>query len=189
LLYGVPTVLTLGLGYVLWQWKLRQEAMVASAAKEERQMTADDLVFPDVPDPGTLKGQAVGEGTTTLSVDQARIIGAKARRRSSVKAIGYWSSPDTRVVWDVVVTKTGEYEILVIQSQEDSKMGGTFEVSMAGVTASGEARKTASKDQFEEVSVGTIKVDKKGPTTLEIRPTKVIGTSLMNLGGVTIRRK
>jgi hypothetical protein len=189
LLYGLPTLVTLGLAYGLWQIKKERDAAVAAGAGEGAQMTADDLVFPDAADPSTLKGLAVGEGTTPLSLDQARIVGTKARRRSSIKAIGYWSNADTRVVWDVVVTKTGEYEVLVTQSLDDAKMGGKYEVTLAGATVTGEAQRTPGKEQFVEVNVGTLKVDKRGPATLEMRPTEVIGTSLMNLGGVALRKK
>jgi hypothetical protein len=177
------------LAYGLWQIKKQRDAAVAAGAGAGAQMTADDLVFPDAADPSTLKGLAVGEGTTPLSLDQARIVGTKARRRSSIKAIGYWSNPDTRVVWDVVLTKTGEYEVLVTQSLDDAKMGGKYEVTLAGATVTGEAQRTPGREQFVEVNVGTLKVDKRGPATLEMRPTEVIGTSLMNLGGVALRKK
>jgi hypothetical protein len=187
--YVVPTLVTIGLAYGLWQVKKDRDAAAALAARQDKHLTADDLVFPDADDPSVLKGLAVGEGTTPLSIDQARIVGSKARRRSSIKAIGYWSNPDTRVVWDVVITKTGEYEVLVTQSLDDAKMGGKYEVTLAGATVAGQSQKTTGKEQFAEVVVGVLKVGKKGPATLEIRPTEVIGTSLMNLGGVSLRKK
>jgi hypothetical protein len=144
--------------------------------------------FPDAAEPAA-KGLAVGDGSTSLNIDQARIVGAKARRRSSIKAIGYWSHPDTRVVWDVVITKAGEFEAVIAQSVDSDKMGGRFEVTLAGVTATGAVLKTPGKEHFMEIVVGPLKVDKKGPATFEIRPTEVVGTSLMNLGGVTLKRK
>lgn len=188
LLYGLPTVLLAVGVYGLWQMKVTQDAAMAAVARDGA-LTTDDLVFPEAPDPAALKGLAVGDGSTPLTIDQARIVGTKARRRSSISAIGYWSSTDTRVVWDVVITKPGEFEVLVTQSVEDDKTGGRYEVLLAGARAGGQAQRTQTRDQFIEVSLGTVKVDKKGPTTLEIRPTEVIGTSLMNLGGVTLRRK
>ena len=187
--YAVPTLVTLGLAYGLWQVKKDRDAAAEAAARQDSRLTAEDLVFPDAADPSSLKGLAVGEGTTPLSIDQARIVGSKARRRSSIKAIGYWSSPDTRVVWDVVITQTGEYEVLVTQSLDGAKMGGRFEISLAGATVAGQAQETAGKEQFAEVLVGTLTVGKKGPAALEMRPTEVIGTSLMNLGGVSLRKK
>lgn len=189
LLYGLPTLITLGLAYGLWHIKSERDTAAAAAAREDPRLTQDDLAFPDAPDASAIKGLAVGDGTTSLSIDQARIVGSKARRRSSIKAIGYWSSPDTRVVWDVVVTKAGEYEVLVTQSLDDAKMGGKYEVTFAGGSVTGEAQKTQGKEQFTEVNVGTVVVAKKGPTTVEMRPTQVIGTSLMNLGGITLRKK
>jgi len=187
--YGLPTVLLVGAIYGLWEFKVRREEAAIAKATAGGGLTADDLGFPDAADPSTLKGLAVGEGTTPLTIDQARIVGTKARRRSSIQAIGYWSSPDTRVVWDVVVTKTGRYEVVVTQSVEDSKMGGKFEVSLAGATVTGEAQRTPNREQFVEITVGTIAVDKMGPATLEMRPTEVIGTSLMNLGGISLRKQ
>jgi hypothetical protein len=50
-------------------------------------------------------------------------------------------------------------------------------------------RKSPGKEHFLEVAVGPLKVEKKGPTTFEIRPTEIVGTSLMNLGGVTLKKK
>lgn len=189
LLYGLPTLVTLGMAYWFWQSKSDREAAAVAAARQDSRFTVEDLVFPDAADPATLKGLAVGDGTTPMNIDQARIVGTKARRRSSIKAIGYWSNPDTRIVWDVVMTKTGDYEVLVTQSLDDAKMGGRYEVTLAGSTVAGEAQKTPGKEQFAEVNLGTLKVVKKGPATLEMRPTQVIGTSLMNLGGVSLRKK
>jgi hypothetical protein len=189
LLYGLPTLITLALGAALWQIKKDRDTAAAAAARHDVVLTADDLIFPDSLDGSAVKGQAVGEGSTSLSIDQARIVGTKARRRSSITAIGYWSHPDTRVVWDVVVTKAGEYEVVVTQSLDDDKMGGRYEVSFAGAKVAGEAQKTPGKEQFAEVSLGTVKVNKRGPTTVEMQPTQVNGTSLMNLGGVTLRKK
>ncbi|MFN0128710.1 MAG: serine/threonine protein kinase [Verrucomicrobiales bacterium] len=188
LLYGLPTVLVAAAGYGLWRMNLNQEA-VRKSSEPGRILTPDDLVFPEPEESEEVKGLAVGDGSTPLAIDQARIVGTKARRRTSIKAIGYWSSSDTRVVWDIVFTKSGEYEVVVIQSLEHEKMGGRYQVSVAGSKVSGEAKKTPNKDQFIEVSLGTVQVAKKGPTTLEMWPTEVIGTSLMNLGGVTLRRK
>ena len=186
--YALPTLVTLGLVYGWW----RSRDGVAAAGGNARSgpaLTIEDLALPEVEEDMVVNGLVVGDGSTPLSLDQARIIGSKARRRASIKAIGYWSSPDTRVVWDVFVSRPGEYEVLVIQSVEDDKMGGKFEVSLAGATVAGAAQRTATKEQFAEVAVGTLKVAKKGPAQLEMRPTEVVGTSLMNLGGVTLRRK
>lgn len=188
LLYGLPTLLVAAAGYGLWQMNLKQEAARAASERDDR-LTTDDLVFPEPEKTEEVKGLVVGDGSTPLPLDQARIVGKKARERTSIKAIGYWSSSDTRVVWDIVFTKPGEYEVVVIQSLEHEKMGGRYEVAVAGSKVSGEAKKTPGKDQFIEVSLGTVQVAKKGPTTLEMWPTEVIGTSLMNLGGVTLRRK
>jgi|GEM_PF-3325405 len=189
LLYGLPTLVTLGLAYGIWQFKKNRDAAAALAARSDGILTAEDLVFPDAVKSGDGKGLSVGTGTTLLAIDQARIVGGQARLRTSVKAIGYLSSPATRVVWDVFIAQAGEYEVVVSQSMDDETMGGRYEVRLAGGTLAGEAQKTAGKEQFAEVRLGVIQVRKNGPATLELQPTQVLGTSLMNLGGVTVRRQ
>jgi len=187
--YAVPTLVTMGLLYGWWRSRDGAGAASGAGARPGSALTVEDLALPEVEEAALVNGLVVGEGSTPLSIDQARIIGSKARRRASIKAIGYWSSPDTRVVWEIFVSKPGDYEVLVTQSVEDDKMGGKYEVSLAGVTVAGASQRTATKEQFAEVVVGTLTVAKKGPARLEMRPTEVIGTSLMNLGGVTLRRK
>jgi hypothetical protein len=92
-------------------------------------------------------------------------------------------------VWDVVFTQVGEYEIIVVQSLDNEAMGGRYSVKLAGQTVSGEVQNSSSQDKFNEVSVGMVTVGKKGQTLLEIQPLNIKGSSLMNLGGVMLRKK
>jgi hypothetical protein len=68
-------------------------------------------------------------------------------------------------------------------------MGGRYSVKLAGQTVNGEVQNSPSKDKFNEVSVGLVTVGKKGQTLLEIQPLSIKGASLMNLGGVLLRKK
>jgi hypothetical protein len=189
LVFGLPTMVLAVALFGLWKWKQVQDAE-REANDGAIGLTIEDVAFPDAQraPSGAVKGVAVGAGTTTLALNQARVIGTHARERQSVKALGYWSATDTRVAWDLSIAAPGDYEVLVIQSLDDAKMGGAYEVSVGGQKLAGEAKPTPSKTHLIEVSVGTVKLP-KGPATLEIQPTRIIGTSLMNLGGVTLRRR
>ena len=153
-------------------------------------LTAESVRFPDDADPHTKhEGIAVGAGSTRLTPAQARIVGGGARPRESVEAIGHWTGLETKVVWDVVFTQVGEYEIVVFQSLDNEAMGGRYSVKLAGQTVNGEVQNSSSKDKFNEVRVGMVTVGKKGQTLLEIQPLSIKGSSLMNLGGVMLRKK
>ena len=181
------------LGLMIWGWRRVQAPRAGGGMSAEAAgavLTSDSVRFPDDADPHTThEGIAVGAGSTRLTPAQARIVGSGARLRESVEAIGHWTDLETKVVWDVVFTQVGEYEIVVVQSLDNEAMGGRYSVKLAGQTVNGEAQNSPSKDAFNEVSVGMVTVGKKGQTLLEIQPLSLKGSSLMNLGGVMLRKK
>jgi hypothetical protein len=188
------TLLSLSLlGLMIWGWRHYKAPRASdgiSTAAAGAVLTSDSVRFPDDADPHTThEGIAVGAGSTRLAPAQARILGGGARPRESVDAIGHWTDLETKVVWDVVFTQAGEYEIVVLQSLDNEAMGGRYSVKLAGQTVTGEAQNSPSKDKFNEVSVGLVTVGKKGHTLLEIQPLSIKGASLMNLGGVILRKK
>ena len=181
------------LGLMIWGWRRVQAPRAGGGMSAEAAgavLTSDSVRFPDDADPHTThEGIAVGAGSTRLTPAQARIVGGGARPRESVEAIGHWTDLETKVVWDVVFTQVGEYEIIVVQSLDNEAMGGRYSVKLAGQTVSGEVQNSSSQDKFNEVSVGMVTVGKKGQTLLEIQPLNIKGSSLMNLGGVMLRKK
>jgi Protein kinase domain len=187
--FALPTLLAAAALYGLWQWKRAQDA-ARGLDSGDVGLTIDSIKFPDsqgatVP----VKGIPVGAGTTPLPLSQANIVGGThIRRRTSINALGSWSDPDTRVTWDIAVTEPGNYEVLVMQSLDDARMGGKYEVRVAGQTLAAEARPSPSKNQFIEVPVGIVKLA-KGGATVELQPTSITATSLMNLGGVAMRKR
>lgn len=180
-------------GLTIWGWRHVQALRAGGGMSTEAAggvLTAESVRFPDDADPHTThEGIAVGAGSTRLTPAQARIVGGGARLRESVEAIGHWAGLETKVVWDVVFTQVGEYEIVVFQSLDNEAMGGRYSVKLAGQTVNGEVQNSPSKDKFNEVSVGMVTVGKKGQTLLEIQPLSIKGSSLMNLGGVMLRKK
>jgi hypothetical protein len=191
---GMYTLLSLSLlGLMIWGWRHSKTPRASdgiSTAAAGAVLTSDSVRFPDDADPHTThEGISVGAGITRLAPAQARILGGGARPRESVEAIGHWTDLETKVVWDVVFTQAGEYEIVVLQSLDNEAMGGRYSVKLAGQTVNGEAQNSPSKDKFNEVSVGLVTVGKKGQTLLEIQPLSIKGASLMNLGGVLLRKK
>lgn len=180
-------------GLMIWGWRRVQAPRAGGGMSTEvagAVLTAESVRFPDDADPHTThEGIAVGAGSTRLTPAQARIVGGGARPRESVEAIGHWTGLETKVVWDVVFTQVGEYEIVVFQSLDNEAMGGRYSVKLAGQTVNGEVQNSSSKDKFNEVSVGMFTVGKKGQTLLEIQPLSIKGSSLMNLGGVMLRKK
>ena len=181
------------LGLMIWGWRRVQAPRAGGGMSAEAAgavLTSDSVRFPDDADPHTThEGIAVGAGSTRLTPAQARIVGSGARPRESVEAIGHWTDLETKVVWDVVFTQVGEYEIVVIQSLDNEAMGGRYSVKLAGQTVNGEVQNSPSKDNFNEVSLGIVTVGKKGQTLLAIQPLSIKGSSLMNLGGVMLRKK
>ena len=180
-------------GLMIWGWRRVQAPRAGGGMSTEvagAVLTAESVRFPDDADPHTThEGIAVGAGSTRLTPAQARIVGGGARPRESVEAIGHWTGLETKVVWDVVFTQVGEYEIVVFQSLDNEAMGGRYSVKLAGQTVNGEVQNSSSKDKFNEVRVGMVTVGKKGQTLLEIQPLSIKGSSLMNLGGVMLRKK
>lgn len=131
----------------------------------------------------------LGAGETVLGFELARLQGLNATPRPSLKAIGEWSATDTRLVWQIAVSEAGTYEVAVRYSSDPPPSGGRFSVKVAGEELTGEVRPTASPQEMREHSLGEIKLSAKDVATVEVRPLRIEGDSLMNLQAVVLRRK
>ena len=131
----------------------------------------------------------VGSGDTVLAVDHARIIGADARPRTSVRAIGHWTNPGTKVAWQLDVEKSGRFAVSVQQSTDDPAARGTYRIDVDGQKLGAEVKPTPSRTNLQWVDLGTIDI-KSGDGLLVIEPTAIGDkkNGLMNLSAVKLKR-
>ncbi len=110
-----------------------------------------------------------------------------------------WTQKGDKIVWDVEVTQTGEYDVIVYYTCPKADLGAAFELSFNGATLRGKVTQAndpplrgAENDRtpnrggesyvktFEPMHVGTVHL-KKGRGELALRATDIPGTQVMEV--------
>ena len=108
-------------------------------------------------------------------------------RRYIRDTIDNWSELDEYVRWKIDVTQAGRYEVVFHYGCDAGDAGSRFRVSAGGASIEGEAEATAGRFVFRPRTIGVLELP-QGPTTLEIRPLKIVGKELMALHKIWLRR-
>lgn len=127
------------------------------------------------------------EGTVKAKEAQVHGSGAGYEPSSNRDCIGNWNNVKAWVSWEVVVQKAGEYEVIASQSMADTP-GSPYEVSIAGQTVQGKVQSTGDWARFRSIPLGKVKIAEAGTYTLAVKPIKKLGTYVMNLRSVTLKR-
>ena len=113
--------------------------------------------------------------------------GAGYEPTSNRDCIGNWSDAKAWVSWEVVIQKAGEYEVIASQAMAGTP-GSTYEVSIAGQNVQGKVQSTGNWAQFKAIPLGAITIAEAGTYTLAVKPIKKVGSYVMNLRSVTLKR-
>lgn len=82
--------------------------------------------------------------------------------------IGYWTSTRSWVAWNVTIHKPGTYTIKAIAGTPAAS--SKFTVQVGAQTLETVLKGTGDYNNYEEVTLGTITIDKAGAYTIAIRP-------------------
>lgn len=128
---------------------------------------------------GELKIEDVGlrqasDGTLTLTAEQAEIHDEGGGQAPQVETksggkpnIGFWLDSHDWISWEFTVVKPGTFDISgEIAAQEASQ----FELKIGNKTLTAGIDATGGYDTFKVMSLGKLKIDSAGKTTLQIRP-------------------
>ena len=131
--------------------------------------------------------EQLGDGTLTLPCSMGVTKGKKLRfePQPHKNTIGYWADSKDSVSWTVAISKTGEFNVGLLQGC-GKNCGGTAKISLL---ASGksidavdyEVKVTGHFQNFVWQHAGSLKVAEPGEYTLKVEPVKINGAALMDV--------
>jgi alpha-L-fucosidase len=131
------------------------------------------------------------DGSITLLASTADVIGTRAKlekKGANPENIGYWTSEKDYVQWQALVTKPGEYEVVLTFSCAESSAGSeySFEAGDAKIDAKVEGTGKQFMD-FKTITLGKVTIDKAGETTFAVKPHKKPGLAVMDLRQIVLK--
>ena len=131
--------------------------------------------------------RAAADGTITLTPDTAVPHGNIQAQGGAVPNLGYWDSAKDTVAWNVHFDAPGTY---AVTAKASAGNGDTSFVAAAGTAATAplSVPKTASWDDYEAVTGGTLKVAAAGDQVVTVKPADPANWKPMNLASVTLTR-
>lgn len=99
--------------------------------------------------------------------------------------LGWWSSVDDFVAWNVDVPKPGAYTVSIEWACDRAAMGHQLLVQGGRATLSHRVKATAGWDDYQRTEIGTIELD-AGPRRITLRPAARPLPALMDLKSVTL---
>ncbi|MCX7049026.1 MAG: ThuA domain-containing protein [Candidatus Sumerlaeota bacterium] len=102
--------------------------------------------------------------------------------------IGSWKEESAWVIWQAEIKAPGAYAVCALQSM-NGFAGSEYDVFVGDQKVSGVVKDTGDWAGFEEINLGTVKIEKAGAVTISVKPTKRAGDWIMNLRAVRLYKK
>lgn len=127
-------------------------------------------------------------GRVVLHSSKAETHGEKLHYEELEKknTLGFWVNPKDWAEWKFAIDKPGTFEIHVWQGCGKGSGGSEVELICAGQTSKFTVEDTGHFQNFKERVVGTVKFDKAGPQTFEVRAISKPGAAVMDLRQVIL---
>jgi alpha-L-fucosidase len=141
-----------------------------------------DLKFAAIPLP-----KQSSDGTIRLMPEDVDIGGKAGIQGDPVSNIGHWRTAKEVATWKIDVTKPGKYDVSFDYAMDEEHAGTTFKFSAGDKSLEGKVKATKSGNDYEQMKLGTIEIEKLGEVKFTIKPDNVpTGAYVMNLRSVTL---
>ncbi|MFK5974540.1 MAG: neutral/alkaline non-lysosomal ceramidase N-terminal domain-containing protein [Flavobacteriaceae bacterium] len=107
-------------------------------------------------------------GSLRLSAEMAKAIGPEIKYMPEWKAFGWFTSKD-QVKWNVLVKKSGEYDVFLEWSVSDEEAGKPFVLIAGGIELKSEVAKSGSRETFKIIKIGRIHLS-EGRQSIILKP-------------------
>ena len=134
---------------------------------------------------GLLERVALIADEGILAPADVRVVGLGARLDDAKAHIVGWDDTNTMLQWDAVFEQAGTYDVVVSQAAVEPG-GDSYAVSIGEAVVEGRVRDT--KAQYEDVSVGSLRLETPGVWTVVMQATEKTGETIMDVGQVRLRR-
>jgi hypothetical protein len=164
-------------------------------AKPKAGATDPDVVVVEVQGKPRLAGEPVvsepaGDGSITLAAHHAVCHGRLLRYEPQPhkNTVGYWATRRTVRV-EIQGDKAGSFKVILLQGCGKGQGGSAVQVLAAGQTLDYTVEDTGHFQNFVERPAGTLKLEKPGDFTLEIRAAKKAKGAVMDIRQVRLVRE
>lgn len=125
----------------------------------------------------------ITDGRIVLHSSEAITHGEKLHYEEQEKknTLGFWVNPADWAEWKFHVAQPGTFEIHLWQGCGPGSGGSEVSIITAGQTATFLVEETGNFQNFKERVVGSVKFDKTGPQSLQIRTGKKPGPAVMDV--------
>jgi alpha-L-fucosidase len=125
------------------------------------------------------------DGTLALGCDDADLSGQGLRVEGNTQLnLTGWNNPDAFAQWDVRIEKPGTYKVTALYALPAGPAGSDFTVAVGDARIS--AKTESTNGAYKTLTLGTVKVEKTGPTRITVKPVKIAGAELMRLRALTL---
>jgi hypothetical protein len=123
------------------------------------------------------------DGSITLAAHNAVCHGRLLRYEPQPhkNTVGYWADENDWCEWTFKVGKPGSFKVLLLQGCGKGQGGSAIKIVAGGQTLETTVEDTGHFQNFVERPAGTLKIDKAGTFTLEIRAAKKAKGAVMDV--------
>ncbi|MBI3855171.1 MAG: hypothetical protein HY293_05720 [Planctomycetes bacterium] len=164
-----------------------------SVSRPKTATTGPDVVVVEVKGKPRLAGdpvvsEAAGDGSITLAAHHAVTHGKLLRYEPQPhkNTVGYWADENDWCEWKFKAAKPGSFKVLLLQGCGKGQGGSTVRIAAAGQTLDYTVEDSGHFQNFVERPAGTIKIDKAGDFTLELRAAKKAKGAVMDVRQVRL---
>lgn len=140
------------------------------------------------PNPGYVANPQAADGTVTLPAKTADVHGGQLRYEAQPhkNTLGFWTRADDYASWDFTFKKPGTFRVEMLQGCGAGQGGSTVDVTVAGQMLTFTVEDTGGFQNFRAREVGTVRLEKAGKYTLEVRPKTKAKNAVMDLRSVRL---
>jgi len=130
------------------------------------------------------------ENPVELDITWAEPVGkqVKPQYRHYIRdTVDRWSERDDFIRWKIDATRAGRYAVTFSYGCDDADAGGRFRIQAGDSAVTGSSASTGGRLIFQTRRIGVLRLP-KGPQTLEIHATKIVGNEPFALHKVWLKR-
>ena len=128
------------------------------------------------------------DGSITLAAHDAVTHGRLLRYEPQPhkNTVGYWADEKDWCEWTFRVAKPGTYKVLLLQGCGKGQGGSEVKIVAGAASLAFTVEDTGHFQNFVERAAGTVKIEKAGPCTLEIRAVRKAKGAVMDVRQVRL---
>jgi len=162
----------------------KTKALAAKLREWRRSVDAQEMR----PNPDYVPNPQAADGSVMLAARSAEVHGVMLRFEPlpHKNTLGYWIRADDWASWEFQITKPGNFRLEILQGCGTGSGGSEVDFRLAAQTIAVTVEETGGFQKFVRRDIGTLKIDKPGRYTLEVRPRKKPGPAVMDLREVRL---